>query len=87
MYDFNPKYNRSDEDISRDRLDSLKQRLSRQGIDFRYSFDSAAHDRYLETQDWRIILGRGLDIFHPPERGAVGRRVRGCNIIYLPTET
>jgi hypothetical protein len=87
MYEFNPKYNRSDEDISRDRLDSLKQRLSRQGIDFRYSFNPKAHDRYLETQDWRIILGRGLDIFYPPEGGIIGRRVRSCKVIYLPTET
>jgi ATP-dependent Lon protease len=34
------------------------------GIDFTYEYDTTIHDRYiLSDNGWKIILGRGLDIF------------------------
>ena len=88
MYEENPRYNMSKEAESRQLLDDLRRRVARYGIELTYRFDAAIHDRCLETQELQIILGRGLDIFYPPERGSntggFGRRVRQCNIIYLP---
>jgi ATP-dependent Lon protease len=48
-------------------LTDLKKGLSRDDIEFDFSFDSNLHDRWIETDTgWRIILGRGLDIFQKP---------------------
>jgi len=48
----------------RDKLGELKTGLSRDHIEFDYVFDNNLHDRWIETDTgWRIILGRGLDIF------------------------
>lgn len=50
------------------KLDDLKAGLSRDNIDFNYAFDETLHDRWIETDTgWRIILGRGLDIFQKPD--------------------
>lgn len=55
-------------DEVRDRLDDLKTGLSRDHIEFDYAFDDNLHDRWIETDTgWRIILGRGLDIFQKPD--------------------
>ncbi len=36
------------------------------GIAFRYKFDPTIHDRYIQSDNgWKIIPGRGLDIFQP----------------------
>jgi len=52
----------------REKLDELKKGLKQDQIDFDYSFDSSRHDRYIETDTgWKIILGRGLDIFQKPD--------------------
>ena len=46
------------------KLDELKKGLLSDRIDFNYIFDNSVHDRWIETDTgWRIILGRGLDIF------------------------
>ena len=52
----------------RDKLNELKKGLSRGHIEFDYVFDDNLHDRWIETDTgWRIILGRGLDIFQKPD--------------------
>lgn len=50
------------------KLSELKIGLSKDQIDFDYILDSSIHDRCIETDTgWRIILGRGLDIFQKPD--------------------
>jgi len=52
----------------RGKLEELKKGLSPDHIEFNYVFDNNLHDRWIETDTgWRIILGRGLDIFQKPE--------------------
>jgi ATP-dependent Lon protease len=52
----------------RDKLNEIKKGLSRDHIEFDYVFDDNLHDRWIETDTgWRIILGRGLDIFQKPD--------------------
>lgn len=52
----------------RDKLGELKTGLRRDHIEFDYIFDSNLHDRWIETDTgWRIILGRGLDIYQKPD--------------------
>jgi len=52
----------------KDKLNELKKGLSRDHIDFDYVFENNLHDRWIETDTgWRIILGRGLDIFQKPD--------------------
>lgn len=49
-------------------LEELKAGLKMNHIDFEYVFDQKLHDRWIETDTgWRIILGRGLDIFQKLE--------------------
>lgn len=88
MYEQDIRFNISQEHQSRQKLEDLAQRLANKKIELLYTFDPHIHDRYIETEHWQIILGRGLDIFYPPERGSVttqlSRKVRSCNIIYLP---
>ena len=46
------------------KLNEFKKELADINIEFDYVFDQALHDRWIETDTgWRIILGRGLDIF------------------------
>lgn len=46
-----------------DRLDDIKDDLVEYGIEFDYAFREF-HDRAITTDDgWRIVLGRGLDIY------------------------
>jgi hypothetical protein len=53
-----------------------------------YAFDPQIHDRFIETEQWQIILGRGLDFYYPPDPGRVhlpqSRRAKKCRIIFLP---
>lgn len=50
------------------KLDELKNSLEQDHIILTYKFDSSKHDRWIETDTgWRILLGRGLDIFQKPE--------------------
>jgi len=56
------------EDEQHDKLSQLKKALSRYHIEFDYILESGLHDRWIEIDTgWRIILGRGLDIFQKPE--------------------
>lgn len=50
------------------KFEELKIGLNRDNISFDYKFDNTLHDRWIETDTgWRIILGRGLDIFQKPD--------------------
>src|SRR3990172_2144775 len=50
------------------KFDEIKENLSQDRISLTYRFDTTLHDRWIETDTgWRIILGRGLDIFQKPE--------------------
>lgn len=86
MYQKDDHYGLSEEAISRQRLDALKQRLARKGIQFSYGFDRQTHDRLIDTDDWQILLGRGLDMYYPPERDAAPgvRRAKSCRIVFIP---
>lgn len=53
------------EQESKERLQSLQDNLAPIGIVFNFQFDDAIHDRYILIDDnWKIILGRGLDIWN-----------------------
>jgi hypothetical protein len=88
MYEKNDRFGLSEEAATRKRLDGLKNRLSKKGLALDYAFDETIHDRCIETDDWQIILGRGLDFYYPPDPGRTAslqaRRTRKCRIIYLP---
>jgi ATP-dependent Lon protease len=48
-----------------------------------YDFDPSLHDRWIESDtEWRIGLGRGLDMFQKPEGrfslGFVDQTKRAC---------
>ena len=84
MYERNERFGLSEESRSKERLDALKVRLERKGFAFSYRFDVEIHDRMIETENWQIVLGRGLDFYYPPEPAQKGRRARRCRIIYIP---
>ena len=84
MFEKNERYGLSEEARSRERLNALKSRLDRKGFQFTYRFAPDIHDRMMETENWQIVLGRGLDFYYPPEPGQPTRRARRCRIIYIP---
>lgn len=71
-------------------LQSLKESLAESQIEFSYKFEDN-HDRYIQTDTgWKIILGRGLDLFHKVDsiislahRDQTKRRCKACEITYL----
>lgn len=73
------------------KFDELKSSLEQHRVTFAYSFDKDKHDRWIEADTgWRIILGRGLDIFQKPEgRFTLGfvdqtkRRCKATTITYV----
>ena len=77
-------------DNSREYLQSLKDSLNESGINFSYKFEDH-HDRFIQTDTgWKILLGRGLDIFHKvnskislAHRDQTKRRCKACEITYL----
>jgi hypothetical protein len=77
-------------DNSREYLQSLKDSLSESGINFSYKFEDK-HDRFIQTDTgWKILLGRGLDIFHKVDskislahRDQTKRRCKACEITYI----
>lgn len=51
-------------DKSAEAFDQMQQSLEEIGIDFTYELDETAHDRSIVLNNgWKIVLGRGLDIF------------------------
>lgn len=72
-----------------DIFEDLKDELAAIGIEFSYDFE-ADHDRLIELNNgWRIILGRGLDIYEKYERFSLGRtrledrRCKECTITFV----
>lgn len=50
-------------------LATIRESCFQLGIEFNYKFEDKIHDRSIETDNgWKIILGRGLDIFQSCER-------------------
>ena len=65
------------------KFEELQNNLIQGRVLFTYSFDSNLHDRWIESNTgWRIILGRGLDIFQKPDGkfslGITDQTKRGC---------
>lgn len=47
-----------------ERIDQLQESVRALGIKFSYQIKNGIHDRYISIDNtWRIVLGRGLDIF------------------------
>ena len=73
------------------KLEELKAGLSQDQIELEFHFDNSLHDRWIEIDTgWRIILGRGLDIFQKPEdRFTLGvfdqtkRKCKATTVTYL----
>ncbi len=89
MYPKDERYGLDEEARVRERLERLRDFWSGEDLHLAFSFDPTIHDRYIETDAWQIILGRGLDIFYPPEPGPgdrLIRKARRCTIVYLPKE-
>ena len=76
------------------KLDEIKDGLDKHGIEFTYEFNPTFHDRSIALDNgWRIIPGRGLDIFQKPaskyELSEIDQRKRKCReseIIYLKAD-
>lgn len=73
-----------------DSLDEIQQEAEASGIEFSYKFDANLHDRSIKANNgWKILLGRGLDIFERFERFSLGyseqerRKCKACTITYL----
>jgi len=77
-----------------EKLDQVEEGARAKRIDFSYDFDPSKHDRYIQTDTgWRIMLGRGLDIFHRAEgRYSLGfidqtqRRCKETTIVFTRHE-
>ena len=74
-----------------DELDTLQTVFGQLGIVFTYEFDESGHDRSIVTDTgWRVILGRGLDIYQPFDSNWLNpltrqqrlRRVRAFEVTY-----
>ena len=50
--------------VSIDNFEEIKDSLSELSVEFNYEFKESAHDRYiLANNGWKILLGRGLDMW------------------------
>lgn len=74
-----------------DELNTLQTVFGQLGIVFTYEFDESGHDRSIVTDTgWRVILGRGLDIYQPFDSNWLNpltrqqrlRRVRAFEVTY-----
>lgn len=74
-----------------DGLNTLQTVFGQLGIVFTYEFDESGHDRSIVTDTgWRVILGRGLDIYQPFDSNWLNplvrqqrlRRVRAFEVTY-----
>jgi ATP-dependent Lon protease len=76
---------------SREAFKEVSDSLAGSGIIFTYEFDDTIHDRAIETDTgWKIILGRGLDIYQKTtgrydlaEYMQEKRLCKACEITYL----
>lgn len=83
----NEEYIENAKEAFSDMMDSL----APVGIKFTYEFDDNIHDRSIQLDNgWKIILGRGLDIFQKTngwfdiaDHYQEVRKCKGCEITYL----
>ena len=75
-----------------DGLNTLQTVFGQLGIVFTYEFDESGHDRSIVTDTgWRVILGRGLDIYQPFDSNWLNpltrqqrlRRVKAFEVTYV----
>jgi ATP-dependent Lon protease len=85
-------YNNEDYiDNAKQAFSDMKDSLEQAGIVFNYEFNEALHDRSIELDNgWKIILGRGLDIFQKTngwydiaEYAQEKRLCKECEITYI----
>ena len=70
----------SNERDQQDKLEEIKTSLSSRKIEFAYEFSTTLHDREVRLDTgWVIKIGRGLDIYKPPE----GKMVLGYFDLHL----
>ncbi|BDH57374.1 MIT C-terminal domain-containing protein [Tsukamurella sp. PLM1] len=77
-------------------LVEIKNAMAEGGVDLDVEFRTGLHDRQITTDTgWRIMLGRGLDIFHPftgsgrydlRHRFQQFRRARATTVTYVKVE-
>jgi ATP-dependent Lon protease len=75
----------------KDKLDQLDYSLESLGINFSFEFSDSIHDRSIVLDNgWKIVLGRGLDIwqktngwFDLSEFLQEKRQCKGCEVTYL----
>lgn len=76
---------------SKDAFKEIEESLAPVGIKFTYEFNEEIHDRFIDIDNgWKIILGRGLDIFQKTsgrfdiaEYCQDKRRCKSCEITYV----
>ena len=57
-----------DIDEVRSRLETLRRDLKSRSVELTFNYEFRGHDREVRfSNGWRIGLGRGLDIYYPPE--------------------
>lgn len=64
-----------------DALVRLQEEVAEHGVTLSVEFDESNHDRWIETPNWKILLGKGLDLWEakhaygvPQELRPVGKR-------------
>jgi len=86
-------WNEPDEMIneSTENLDEITETVFDMGIKLTYEFNPNTHDRFIQSDNgWKIILGRGLDVYQKPEGrfNIAGlrqdkRQCKTCEITYV----
>lgn len=86
-------WNEPDEMIteSTENLDEITETVFDMGIKLTYEFNPNTHDRLIQSNNgWKIVLGRGLDVFQKPEGrfNIAGlrqdkRQCKSCEITYV----
>ncbi|MDO4764098.1 MAG: BREX system Lon protease-like protein BrxL [Flavobacteriaceae bacterium] len=57
-------YDENHKEVIEENFTEITESLQELGIEFSYEFREEAHDRYIQCNNgWRILLGRGLDIW------------------------
>jgi|TARA_B100002003_G_scaffold251615_1_gene296255 ATP-dependent Lon protease len=77
--------------ISTDNLDEITETVFDMGIKMTYEFNPNIHDRFIQSDNgWKIVLGRGLDIYQQTEGrfNIAGfrqdrRQCKSCEITYF----
>jgi ATP-dependent Lon protease len=89
-------WNEPDEMIneSTENLDEITETVFDMGIKLTYEFNPNTHDRFIQSDNgWKIILGRGLDVYQKPEGrfNIAGlrqdkRQCKTCKITYVKVQ-